>query len=139
MPYIWQAIIFSFKIHPMLKLSKNKDVYWIAILAILFITLAPLITQASPLSNELEQYDVICSSSGIKIVNGNDSNGSDDIHPMVHCSYCSLLSDKIIPYRYNFISIKNNHILAKPSSNYNPQSIYKYFLFTLLPNAPPKA
>ena len=123
----------------MQKLRENKNVYWIAILAILFITLAPLITQASPLSNELEQYDVICSSSGIKIVNANDSNDSDDIHPMVHCSYCFLSSDKIIPYRYNFISIKNNHILAKPSSNYNPQSIYKYFLFTLLPNAPPKA
>ena len=123
----------------MQKLRKNKNIYWIAILAILFIILAPLISQANPSSNELEQYDVICSSSGIKIVNANDSNDSNDIHSKVHCSYCSLSSEKIIPYRYNFIGIKNNHISAKPSNTYNPQSIYKYFLFTLLPNAPPKA
>ena len=123
----------------MQKLRKNKNIYWIAILAILFIILAPLISQANPSSNELEQYDVICSSSGIKIVNASDSNDSNDIHPMVHCSYCSLSSQKIIPYRYSFIGIKNNHISAKPSNTYNPQSIYRYFLFTLLPNAPPKA
>ena len=128
----------------MLRLRKNKNVYWVAILAILFITLAPLISQASPSSNELEQYDVICSSSGIKIVNASDSNASDsndsnDMHLMVHCSYCSLSSEKIIPYRYSFTGIKNSHILDKLSSNYNSQFIYKYFLFTLLPNAPPKA
>jgi len=120
-------------------LGKNKNVCWIAILAILFITLAPLMSQASPSSNELEQYDVICSSSGFKLINTNDSNDSPDMRPLVNCTYCSLSSEKTIVYSYNFIGILNSLILARTPGTYNLESSYRYFLFALLPNAPPKA
>jgi hypothetical protein len=123
----------------MLKLRSNKGVFWIAILAFLFITLAPLISQASSSSNELEHYEVICSSSGIKLVNVNDSSGSDDINPIEHCSYCSLSSEQIIFNSVSTKGIKYKHLLAVTPNNYSPNFNYRYLLVSLHPNAPPKA
>ena len=123
----------------MLNLRKNKNVYWVAILAILFITLAPLISQASSSSNELEGYDVICSSSGIKLVNNSDSNDASDKTTMVHCSYCSLSAEKPTLNSQSFIDIQGNYILAKVPGSYSPKFIFRYLLLPLLPNAPPKA
>ena len=99
----------------MLNLRKNKNVYWVAILAILFITLAPLMSQASSSSNELEGYDVICSSSGIKLVNNSDSNDASDTNTTVYCSYCSLSAEKPTLNSQSFIDIQGNYILGKPT------------------------
>lgn len=122
----------------MINLKSSKSLYWIAIVAVLFITLAPLISQASSSSNELEHYEVICSSSGIKLVDVNDSSGSSDLSLMEHCSYCSLSAEKTILNSDSTKDIKNNDLLILALNNYGQKFIYRYLLASLLPNAPPK-
>ena len=123
----------------MVDLRKNKSVYLIAILAVVFISLSPLLSQASTASSELGQYDVICSSTGIKLVNTSDSNDSRDIHPMVHCSYCSSSDENLILYNLSFKAIVVNRLEDKIDNSYRLQLSYTYLLESLLPNAPPVA
>jgi hypothetical protein len=123
----------------MVNLRKNKIAYWIAILAILLIILTPLLSHAFTVSDEFDEYDVICSSSGIKLVNTNESNKNSDVHPMVHCSYCFLSDETKISSDYRYKVMAVNHLEDKVDNIYSLQFPYKYFLVSLLPNAPPTA
>ncbi|HCK03244.1 MAG: DUF2946 domain-containing protein [Methylophilales bacterium] len=112
---------------------------WLAILAMLLISFAPLASQAISSSTKLDKYDVICSSSGIKLVNTGQSGSNDTskIHPLIHCNYCSLSVDKVIIG----IAIQTNGInkeeVAFIFQDYHSPSVVNYFLVTQLPNAPP--
>ena len=123
----------------MVNLKKNKIAYWIAILATLLIVLTPLLSHAFSTSDELDQYDVICSSSGIKLVNTNESNNNSDVRPMVHCSYCSLSDENKISSEYSYKVMVVNRLEDKIDNIYSLQFPYRYFLVSLLPNAPPAA
>lgn len=123
----------------MVNLKKNKIAYWIAILATLLIVLTPLLSHAFSTSDELDQYDVICSSSGIKLVNINESNNNSDVRPMAHCSYCSLSDENKISSSYDYKVIVFNSLEHKTDNIYSLQFPCRYFLVSLLPNAPPAA
>jgi hypothetical protein len=72
----------------------TKFNHWIAILALVFMALAPAVSKVyaseSPISS-----DVICSTTGIKVINVDDQNGNVNSLLGDHCSYCSLGIDKL--------------------------------------------
>ena len=93
--------------HSMQHFRKNRYLNWIAIVAIFYISLVPLLSHAANESSELGQYDVICSSTGIKLINTNDANDANDaseLYSNSHCSYCSLSNTNIISYNHIIIS-----------------------------------
>jgi len=67
---------------------------WISILAILVVSLMPVISQAFEHKN-LDGYEVICSSNGLKIILESSENKNDakDKSTISHCNYCSFVID----------------------------------------------
>ena len=68
--------------------------HWIAILALVFMALAPVISKVYA-SESQTSSDVICSTTGIKVINVDDQNGNVNSLLGDHCSYCSLVTDKL--------------------------------------------
>jgi hypothetical protein len=72
----------------------TKFNHWIAILALVFMALAPAVSKVYA-SESQTLSDVICSTTGIKVINVDDQNGNVNSLLGDHCSSCSLGSDKI--------------------------------------------
>jgi len=72
----------------------TKFNHWIAILAMVFMALAPAVSKVYA-SESQTSSDVICSTTGIKVINVDDQNGNVNILLGDHCSYCSLGTDKL--------------------------------------------
>lgn len=97
---------------------------WISILAILFVSLMPLISQAFE-TNQPHDYQVICSSNGVKLISTNESNlpNNNAEFSLSHCNYCSFVVDEEIilekaskpQNRLSFLSAK----IVKPSLSVN--------------------
>tara|TARA_B100000795_G_scaffold224773_1_gene180282 strand:- start:326 stop:697 length:372 start_codon:yes stop_codon:yes gene_type:complete len=66
----------------------------VSILAILFLSLMPLISQAFE-KDQSNNYQVICSSNGLKLIETSDGNGTSNKSQfnLNHCSYCAVASD----------------------------------------------
>ena len=63
---------------------------WISILAILFVSLIPIAVHALE-EKQTSDYQVICSSNGLKIipVHNENQNNLDDKFNLNHCTFCS--------------------------------------------------
>jgi hypothetical protein len=72
----------------------TKFNHWIAILALVFMALAPAVSKVYA-SESQTSSDVICSTTGIKVINVDDQNGNVNSLLGDHCSYCSLGIDKL--------------------------------------------
>ena len=71
---------------------------WVSVLAILFVSLMPLISQAFE-KDQSNNYQVICSSNGLKIIEQNEGNSTNNEVKLNinHCSYCaSIIDDKVL-------------------------------------------
>jgi uncharacterized membrane protein len=71
---------------------------WISILAMFFVSLMPLISQAFE-KDQLNNYQVICSSNGLKLIELNEDSLTNNAAKLNvnHCSYCaSIIDDKIL-------------------------------------------
>tara|TARA_B110000090_G_C13030620_1_gene311700 strand:+ start:54 stop:464 length:411 start_codon:yes stop_codon:yes gene_type:complete len=68
---------------------------WLSILAIIFVSLMPLITQSFE-KDHSNNYQVICSSSGLKLIDTNEGGliNSEIKQNINHCSYCTFLIDE---------------------------------------------
>ena len=88
---------------------------WASMLAILFVSLMPLLSQAFE-KDQSNNYQVICSINGLKIIELNeDSLTNNKPKPNVnHCSYCSfviddeVLSIKADRFQRSLITSNNN-------------------------------
>ena len=78
----------------MMRNMHTKFNHWIAILALVFMALAPAISKVYA-SESLTSSDVICSTTGIKVINADDQNGNNNSLLGDHCSYCSFGTDKL--------------------------------------------
>ena len=67
---------------------------WMSILAILFVSLMPLISQAFE-KDQSNNYQVICSTNGLKLIKPNeDTSTNNQVKLNVnHCSYCAYVID----------------------------------------------
>ena len=72
----------------------TKFNHWIAILALVFMALAPAVSKVYA-SESQTSSDVICSTTGIKVINVDDQNGNVNSLLGDHCSYCSLVTEKL--------------------------------------------
>ena len=72
----------------------TKFNHWIAILALVFMALAPAVYKVYA-SESQTSSDVICSTTGIKVINVDNQNGNVNILLGDHCSYCSFGTDKL--------------------------------------------
>jgi len=71
---------------------------WLSILAIIFVTLMPLASQAFE-KDQSNNYQVICSFNGLKIIEQNDDNPTNNEVKLNinHCSYCaSIIDDEVL-------------------------------------------
>ena len=69
-----------------------------SMLAILFVSLMPIISQAFE-KDQSNNYQVICSSNGLKIIEQNEGNSTNNEVKLNinHCSYCaSIIDDKVL-------------------------------------------
>jgi hypothetical protein len=78
----------------MMRNMHTKFNHWIAILALVFMALAPAISKLYA-SESQTSSDVICSTTGIKVINVDDQNGNVNSMLGDHCSYCSFGADKL--------------------------------------------
>jgi hypothetical protein len=78
----------------MMRNRLTKFNHWIAILALVFMALAPVISKVYA-SESQTSSDVICSTTGIKVINVDDQNGNVNSMLGDHCSYCSFGTDKL--------------------------------------------
>jgi hypothetical protein len=74
--------------------THTKFNHWLAILALVFMAIAPVISKVYA-SESQTSSDVICSTTGIKVINVDDQNGNVNSLLGDHCSYCSLGTDKL--------------------------------------------
>ena len=113
---------------------------WLSILAITFLALMPLASQAFE-KNQSNNYQVICSFNGLKIIEQNEDNPTNNEVKLNinHCSYCTsiiddevLLSkaDKLQKSRASFsrnitksFLIFNNHNILENNHSQAPPSI----------------
>ena len=123
----------------MLNFKYKKIGSWLAIFAMLLISFAPLVSQAFPVNSSSNQYDVICSSTGIKLINTDHSSSDENpaVHPLVHCNFCLLSVDKVIIQRVIQKNNVNYEKLTFTTIEYYSPFVINYFLVTQLPNAPP--
>ena len=78
----------------MMRNTLTKFNHWIAILALVFMALAPAVSKVYA-SESQTSSDVICSTTGIKVINVDDQNGNVNSLLGDHCTYCSLGTDKL--------------------------------------------
>ena len=78
----------------MMRNTLTKFNHWIAILALVFMALAPAVSIVYA-SESQTPSDVICSTTGIKVINVDDQNGNVNNLLGDHCSYCSFGTDKL--------------------------------------------
>ena len=78
----------------MMRNMYTKFNHWIAILAMVFMALAPAVSKVYA-SESQTSSDVICSTTGIKVINIDDQNGNVNSLLGDHCSYCSFGTDKL--------------------------------------------
>ena len=88
-------------------MKNNTLTNWISLLAILFVSLMPLVSSAFQ-ENQPSDYQVICSENGLKIIPGNKNNDNDDSinHHLSHCSFCFFNLD-------NEVAISNAYPIKK--------------------------
>ena len=67
---------------------------WLSVLAIIFVSLMPLISQSFE-KDQSNNYQLICSSDGLKLIDTNEDSltNSEIKHNINHCSYCSFVID----------------------------------------------
>tara|TARA_B110000003_G_scaffold215008_1_gene214270 strand:+ start:481 stop:843 length:363 start_codon:yes stop_codon:yes gene_type:complete len=89
----------------------------VSILAIIFVSLMPVISQAFE-KNQSIDYQVICSSNGLKVITSENLNQNDINKCSInHCSYCSFaVDDDSLEIQVNssknfFLSTNNNSII----------------------------
>ena len=102
---------------------------WISILAILFVSLMPIISQAFE-KNQSNDYQLICSSNGHKLIlidDDNQANGSPNSN-ISHCNYCSFSIDDII---FNKLNKNKNPLLLTYINLINVSSLTKDNFFLL--------
>lgn len=68
--------------------------HWVSILAIFFVSLMPLISQAFE-KDQSNNYQAICSSNGLKLIEVNEDNSinNEAKRNVNHCSYCAFIID----------------------------------------------
>ena len=126
-------------------LNFNNIVGWLGIISIIFLSLFPLVSQATaPIHdqpNNIDDYNkvVVCSVNGIKIIsfNDQDSSNKDYEHNGNICQYCNLSSVQInLEDKSEFEFLK--FLLNKPVSfNYVSHTKEATLLTNNNPNAPP--
>tara|TARA_B100001996_G_scaffold157601_1_gene120122 strand:+ start:506 stop:871 length:366 start_codon:yes stop_codon:yes gene_type:complete len=111
---------------------------WMSILAILFVSLMPIISQAFE-KNQSNDYQIICSSNGHKLILINDNNEANDSlnSNISHCNYCSFsIDNEIILDKLD--ENKNLFIFANIDSiNFSPSIKSYFFQLGNPPQAPP--
>ena len=114
----------------------TKFNHWIAILALVFMALSPAISKVYA-SESPTSSDVICSTTGIKVINVDDQN--DNVNNLLgdHCSYCSLGTDKLF-----LDAPKANKLSHKTFANfftdsYSPKRYTDLLLLGFNSQAPP--
>ena len=67
---------------------------WLSVLAIIFVSLMPLISQSFE-KDQSNNYQVICSSNGLKLIDTNEDSltNSEIKHNINHCTYCLFVID----------------------------------------------
>ena len=111
---------------------------WISILAVLFVSLMPMISHAFE-ESQSSDYQVICSSNGLKIipVHNENQNNLDDKFNLNHCTFCTFaVDDKFLIEKVNNVRnlSKFKHIKL---INFLPKIKKHPFLSTNFPQAPP--
>jgi SPX domain protein involved in polyphosphate accumulation len=111
---------------------------WISILAILFVSLIPIASHALE-ENQSSDYQVICSSNGLKIISAYNENQNNLDHKLNlnHCTFCTFaVDDKFLIEKVN--NVRNlsrfKHIKL---INFLPKIKKHPFLSTNFPQAPP--
>ncbi|MDC0182634.1 DUF2946 domain-containing protein [Nitrosomonadales bacterium] len=111
---------------------------WISILAILFVSLMPLISQAFE-KNQSNDYQLICSSNGHKLILIDDDNQVNDSpnSNISHCNYCSFSIDG--EAIFNKLNKNKNPPFPTDINLINVSSLTKDYFFLLghPPQAPP--
>ncbi len=114
--------------------------HWVSILAIFFVSLMPLISQAFE-KDQSNNYQAICSSNGLKLIEVNEDNSinNEAKRNVNHCSYCAFIidsevllskADKLQNSRASFsrnitksFLIFNNHNILENNHSQAPPSI----------------
>ena len=111
---------------------------WISILAILFVSLIPIAAHALE-ENQSSDYQVICSSNGLKIipVHNENQNNLDDKFNLNHCTFCTFALDEEysiekINNAQNFFRFDHKKFISSLPNIKNHSS-----LTANLPQAPP--
>tara|TARA_B100000768_G_scaffold181378_1_gene204139 strand:- start:722 stop:1087 length:366 start_codon:yes stop_codon:yes gene_type:complete len=111
---------------------------WVSILAILFVSLMPIISQAFE-KNQSTDYQVICSANGFKITPLYNQNQNDikDKYNINHCGFCSfVIDDEVLKSKIG--SSKNILLLiGKNLENNSLVTSKNIFLSANLSQAPP--
>ena len=105
----------------MMRNTLTKFNHWIAILALVFMALAPAVSIVYA-SESQTPSDVICSTTGIKVINVDDQNGNVNSLLGDHCSYCSFGTDKLF-------------IDAPKANKLSHETLANFFTDTYSPNA----
>jgi len=111
---------------------------WISILVVLFVSLLPIVSNAFEDSQSID-YQVICSSNGLKIIYAHNENQNNLDHKfnLNHCTFCTFaVDDKFLIEKVN--NVRNlsrfKHIKL---INFLPKIKKISFLSTNFPQAPP--
>ena len=97
----------------------TKFNHWIAILALVFMALAPAVSIVYA-SESQTPSDVICSTTGIKVINVDDQNGNVNSLLGDHCTYCSLGTDKLFIDAPKANKLSNETFVNLFSDTYSP-------------------
>lgn len=111
---------------------------WISILAILFVSLLPIVSNAFE-DSQSSDYQVICSSNGLKIIyeHNENQNNLDHKFNLNHCTFCTFaVDDEFSTYKVDtarkFFNVANLKLIGQlpKAKNYS-------FLVVNSPQAPP--
>jgi hypothetical protein len=111
---------------------------WISILAILFVSLIPITSHALE-ETQSSDYQVICSSNGLKIISAYNENKNNLDHKLNlnHCTFCTFAVDD----KFSIEKVNNVINLSRLDHikliNFLPKIKKHSFLSTNFPQAPP--
>ena len=123
-----------------MKNAYKKIGSWVAIFAMLLTSFMPLISHAVQSTNNTHNIERFCTSQGIKLVS-TQNQAPDKNHTninMVHCAYCSIVSDKsYLPDSKMKLGVTLNSNAAKFFLEYESPIILANFRTSFSPQAPP--